>query len=307
MSKSRILVLFALAGVFIAANAAVCRAGQIYWSDSAAAKIWRAEADGGNAQVVVTLAAGSEPRGIALDAQRGMLYWNENGTNRIRRAKLDGSDVESIVTTGLSFPADIEVDAAAGKIYWADRDLDVIRRANLDGSNVETILSMPAAGTDAAPYFLELDVPSGQLYWGEFDGGTIHRARLDGALQENVVTGLDHVRDIAVHAGKIYWNERNLAVVQRQNLDGSDRETLFGPTGLVHPHGLALDPANDQLYFADTDGQTIYRGGLAGGAWDAVAMAQLQNPWDVEVLEVPEPASIALLAITIALVAWRRR
>jgi DNA-binding beta-propeller fold protein YncE len=241
-------------------DASVAMASQIYLSDSDAAKIWAANSDGSDARVVVSLAAGAEPRGIAVDPNGAMLYWAENGTNRIRRAPVDGGSVEDVISSGLGFPADLEIDTVAGKLYWADRDLDVIRRANLDGSAMETVISVPANGNDTAPYFLELDVARGHLYWSDFNSGVIHRALLAGSSPEEVVTGLDRVRDIGVYAGQLYWNDRDAAVVQRENLDGSGRETLFGPTGLTLPHGLALDGISGELYFTDSDGRQIFGG-----------------------------------------------
>jgi hypothetical protein len=73
---------------------------QVFWSDSDASTVWRANGDGSNSSTILPLAAGAEPRGIAIDATSGFLYWAENGTNRIRRAGLDGSSPQDIVTSG---------------------------------------------------------------------------------------------------------------------------------------------------------------------------------------------------------------
>jgi hypothetical protein len=213
-----------------------------------------------------------------------MLYWAENGTNRIRRAGLDGSAPQNIVISNLGFPADIEIDSGAGKLYWADRDLDVIRRANLDGSGVETVVSVPASGNSGAPYFLELDPEQNKLYWSDFDSGNIHRANLDGSSPEVFASGLDRVRDIVILGDMIYWSDRDARLVQRQRLDGTFRETLYGPTGLVLPHGLAVDSLSGFLYIADADGGQVYRGTLDGTVpLQPITAAGLQNPWDVAV------------------------
>jgi hypothetical protein len=63
---------------------------------------------------------------------------------------------------------------------------------------------------------------------------------------------------------------------------------MYGPSGLVLPHGLALDPASGFLYIADADGGQVYRGALDGAAaLEPIGPASLQNPWDVALL-VPE-------------------
>lgn len=292
--------------VLLLSDASVAMASQVFWSDSDAANIWVAKSDGTDARVVISLAAGSEPRGIAVDPRSAMLYWTENGTNRIRRAPFDGGSPENVISSALGFPADLEIDAVAGKLYWADRDLDVIRRANLDGSAVETVVSVPSNGNDTAPYFLELDVTGGHLYWSDFNSGVIHRALLDGSSQEEIVTGLDRVRDIGVYAGKLYWNDRDAALVQRENLDGSGRETLFGPAGLTLPHGLALDGLSGELYFADSDGRQVFRGSMSGTNLQAIASEGLINPWDIEVMSVPEPSTFLLFtsSLSVSLIAW---
>jgi hypothetical protein len=173
-------------------------------------------------------------------------------------------------------------------LYWADRDLDVIRRANLNGSDVETIVSVPAPGNNGAPYFLELDPDRNKLYWSAFDSGVIHRVNLDGSSPDIVVSSLDRVRDIEILGDMIYWTDRDTRLVERQNLNGTGREILFGPSGLVLPHGLALDQSSGFLYVADADGGQVYRGSLDGAnSLEAVGPASLQNPWDVALIVDP--------------------
>jgi hypothetical protein len=291
-------------------------ADELFWTDNDDSRIYRSALDGTNRQAVLSLGAGVDPRGIAIDSGAGHMYWAENGTNRIRRANLDGSDVQTIVGANLGFPADVELDLAAGKIYWADRDLDWIRRANLDGTGVETVVNLPAAGNTAAPYFLELDPVGGKMYWSDFDSGIIHRANLaDGSAVENIATGLDRVRDVVLDsaAGKLYWNDRDTHVVQRENLGGGTRETLYGPVGLNEPHGLVLHAAIDTLYWADGEGRWIGSGPKNGG----VAFTTITNgpapfhPWDIDIAltPIPEPQSIALAALGASLLgfAGRRR
>jgi hypothetical protein len=287
MIYKRIISVAVLLSCYV--NVAALDANQIFWSDSDASTLWRANEDGSGASILLTFQTGAEPRGVAVDATRGLLYWAENGTNRIRRANLDGSAPHDIITSGLGFPADIELDLAAGKLYWADRDLDVIRRANLDGSDAETVVSVPAPGNNGAPYFLELDTQQAKLYWSDFDSGIIHRANLDGSAPESFVSGLDRVRDIEILGGMIYWTDRDTRLVQKQQLDGSLRQTLYRPSGLVLPHGLALDPSAGFLYVADADGGQVYRGKLDGtGALEPIPAPGLQNPWDVEVSIGPD-------------------
>jgi sugar lactone lactonase YvrE len=129
---------------------------------------------------------------------------------------------------------------------------------------------------------LELDPARNQLYWSDFDSGIIHRANLDGSSAEIFVSGLDRVRDIEILNDMIYWTDRDTRLVERQNLNGTLRETLYGPSGLVLPHGLALDSSSGFVYVADADGRQVYRGDLDGASsLVAIGPVGLQNPWDV--------------------------
>jgi hypothetical protein len=113
---------------------------------------------------------------------------------------------------------------------------------------------------------------------------------LDGSSAETFVSGLDRVRDIEILDDMIYWTDRDTRLVQRQNLDGTLRETLYGPAGLVLPHGLALDPSSAFLYVADADGRQVYRGTVEGSSpLEAIGPTSLLNPWDVAL--APQPPS----------------
>jgi DNA-binding beta-propeller fold protein YncE len=288
---------------------------KMYWTDSDANRVWSANRDGTAAAPLITLAAGSEPRGIAVDANHGHIYWTENGTNRIRRANIDGSNIIDLPITGLNFPADIELDLIHNKLYWADRDARQIRRSNLDGSGAETILDFPGATNNESPYFLALDVAADHLYWSPFDARHIRRATLDGAAQLTVVHDLDRARDMAIDpaGGKIYWADRDTRLIQRQNLDGTVRQNLYGPGGLTLPHGVALDTDAGFVYWADSDGRTVFRGSLDGSTPLTALVgpaAGLLNPWDValDTVVIPEPATAVLAVLAAAVLGlWMRK
>jgi hypothetical protein len=296
------LVLLAIGIGFAGPSNAV--ADDLYWTDNDDSRIYRSALDGSSREVVLALGAGVDPRGIAIDSAAGLMYWAENGMDRIRRANLDGSNATTIVGTNITFPGDVELDLAAGKIYWSDRDRDWIRRANLDGTGVETVLNLPAGGNTTAPYFLELDPAGGKIYWSDFDNGVIHRANLaDGSGVENVVTGLDRVRDIVLDAagGKLYWTDRDTRTVQRENIGGGSRETLYGPAGLVEPHGLVLHDATNTLYFADGEARLIGSGGKNGGGPFTTISSGIApfHPWDIDIAltPIPEPHSLAIVGV----------
>ena len=97
-----------------------------------------------------------------------------------------------------------------------------------------------------------------QMYWTS--AGRIQRANLDGSNIEDLVTGLDWARDLAldVAGGKIYWT--NTGRIQCANLDGSNIEDLV--TGLDFPFDLALDVAEGKMYWRNAG--RIQRANLDG-------------------------------------------
>ena len=77
------------------------------------------------------------------------------------------------------------------------------------------------------------------MYWTDSGTEKIQRANLDGSNIEDIVTGVEAPRGIAldVAGGKMYWTTSSK--IQRANLDGSNVENLV--TRLRDPGGIALN------------------------------------------------------------------
>ncbi len=116
--------------------------------------------------------------------------------------------------------------------------------------------------------------PGGKMYWTDPGAGKIQRANLDGSDIEDVITGLDSVRDIEVDpsGGKIYWLEAGQ--IRRANLDGSGIEDI--DVGPVSPSAIALDWVAGKVYWLESPAQ-IRRADYDG-----------TNVEDVLLLEQPE-------------------
>jgi low density lipoprotein receptor-related protein 5/6 len=105
---------FAVMVWMLGAGLSIAHAQKMYWTDSFAARIQRADLDGSNVEDVSPPGLDS-PMGIALDTVAGKMYWTENQLGKILRANLDGSSVEELVT-GLGGPIGIALDLTAGKM-----------------------------------------------------------------------------------------------------------------------------------------------------------------------------------------------
>ena len=254
--------------------------GKMYWVErkhwSQPAKIQRASLDGSNIETLVATRDGSYPLYLTLDVSEGKMYWvewEETGAwAKIQRANLDGSNTEDIVTEDIvtdwgqenfalipsqiievPSPKTVHVHVNAADrppMYWIDTSAGTLHR--LVDTEVENLVPSVRNATS-----LTLDVTNDKLYWTEKTGnrtGRIRSANLDGTNVRLVKDLTSVPLDITFNPadGKLYltnaWGK-----VQRLNLNGSG----FQPnliTGLDTPMNLAVDVANDKLYWTEKTG-----------------------------------------------------
>ena len=210
---------------------------KIYWADSAAGKIQRANLDGSNVEDIATF----DP-------------FEDEDPNRVSLA----------------------LDLDNGKVYWTDvaqrqhpqRRALLIRRANLDGSSPEHFVRIssvvPPFAYSGAHWVNthHLAVFDGRVYLRY--GDTVIARGLNGGQQQviripymNGVPRSFHVGDLSVSNGKIYWaeNTERRRVIRRANVDGSNVEDIVEVPG--DPSGTTsglidkvfFDQTVDRLYW----------------------------------------------------------
>ncbi|MFC2106381.1 PKD domain-containing protein [Candidatus Bipolaricaulota bacterium] len=214
-------------------------AGKMYWTDTEAGTIERADLDGTNIESLIDSLSG--PIRIALDPVAGKMYWTDWTDDTIRRADLDGTNIESLIDS-LGDPFGIALDLVAGKMYWTDWTNGTIQRANLDGTNAEVLIS----GLDLT-VGIALDVAAGKMYWtgGGVSSPGIQRANLDGSSVENLIdmtvgTSFPICIALDIGAGKMYWTNWILSeTIQRANMNGTDVEDVVLWTS--HALDIALE------------------------------------------------------------------
>lgn len=179
--------------------------GKIYWSDVVQDKLYRANLDGTDAEI---LAQHNNPRGVKLDLANGKLYWStSNSPFVIRRANLDGSANELLLDLGPSQVNWIDLDVTNGHIYYTDANFGTIRRCNLDGTNDQECL-----GGRSAPHGIAVDPDTGRVYWAESGNQTIFQGDLGcpvTGVASCLTATLTYSPDVEldVPAGRIYWSE----------------------------------------------------------------------------------------------------
>jgi len=177
-------------------------ARKIYWADAITQKIYRADLDGRNSEILIDIPAFRAPDygvgvgaernlefstvwGLALDLGNHELYWTDYFAGDIHRASMDGAVATSQITllvAGLVTPRGIAFNAVDGSLYWVTGNFgSEVMRAFGDGAGVEVLVSKKLGTILKQPFQIELDTVAGQMYWTDRDSGLIQRANLDGS------------------------------------------------------------------------------------------------------------------------------
>ena len=191
--------------------------GRIFWINYSNGRLYAGNLDGSGAPQLVTSSHTAAPSGLASDPSRNQLFWIETGTKKVWRIGMDGAGATDIFTEAQSIGSPV-VDPGAGQVFWIRYSTPrTIRYGSVNGGTPSTI-EVPAdcpyyasTSTDA----FSVDVQNGFIYMGT-TGHPITQA------------------DIGI---------------ARMNLDGTNCVAVT--TATQTPSGLALDPDNQKLYWAD--------------------------------------------------------
>ena len=119
------------------------------------------------------------------------------------------------------------------------------------------------------------------MYWTDWGTDKIQRADLDGSGVEDLVTGLNQPRGIALDLGdgRMYWPDWGTDKIQRANLDGSGVEDLVTSAGLLTPQAIALDAGGGKMYWTDYGTDKIQRANLNGSQVEDLVTSGLKEPY----------------------------
>ena len=147
-----------------------------------------------------------------------------------------------------------------------------------------------AAAVLAVASLLSFSSPAGaqsssvKMYWVETGSDDVKRANLDGSSVETLIgSGLSNPASIVVYGDKMYWMETG---IKRANLDGSSVETLVNNAhrilhGGVYLGGIAIDTANDKIYWTQATSHSLHRADLDGTSQETIISSGLNAPADV--------------------------
>lgn len=242
-------------------NSIAVDAGHVYWVNSAAGSIGRANIDGSGADNGFITGL-KEPNGIAVNGTS--IFWSTT-PGPIGRANLNGSSVNKTLIPNDGEPCGLAVDS--GHIWWASDRLaeSTIGRAGLDGNFIQ--YEFAAIGT-AFP--CGIAVNSANVYWSDFGffaGGSLI-GRVDvatgKAVDQSFIAGGSAPCGIALDTSShLYWANAGTDTIARANSDGTGVDQNFIATGGNQICGVAVDNLSSPPPVPPSAG--VSTGGTGGG------------------------------------------
>lgn len=232
-------------------------AQQVYFFESEKKTIRRMDTNGGGLSTILTV-TGKNAAVNGLDLSSSVLYWSRADNGSLQYAKADGTEPSSdlVVATagnkpwGLALgPAQANNDPRRQGLCWTENwgaNRQVVRRSDINNTTPYSTNRKTLVSAQVAAKQIKFDLSSERLFWG--GNQQILRSKLNGA-------GLTLIHDCS------------------------------SPPDLIHNcmsvFGLALDAAQQRLYFVDQTNKTIYRVNAGGGGEQAL-VTSLNKPWDID-------------------------
>jgi hypothetical protein len=210
----------------------------------------------------VTLASGSSPRDLAVDATH--VYWIEPNTARAMQAdKKDGANAVQLGGGTSNYLIGLDVDDAS--VFWGTRD-EILLRCKIGGC-----ANTPAQVSTQITYMGDLAVDGTNAYWlQDTTPATMKKSAKTGTnnAASVLVTDADGVKNynhIATDGQNVFWTADD-GKVRRVAVGGGPVSVVATTTGSAD--GIAIDDQN--VYFSSfNDPGTINmapKGGVGGGS-----------------------------------------
>jgi DNA-binding beta-propeller fold protein YncE len=152
-------------------------------------------------------------------------------------------------------------------LYFMDSSDEIMGKLALDGTNTVTTVKHLAEMSGVG---IAYDAKHDKIYFSDFydadtPNGRIWRMNRDTTDVEEIANGILDPYGIAldVDGGKVYWAD-DAGNISRANLDGTGKQT-----GIVNitdgwMRAVAVDPANNKMYFYEVNYENLYVANLDG-------------------------------------------
>lgn len=184
---------------------------------------------------------------------------------------IDASDKRVYNLDGTSFNVDgfgtgIDYDATADKIYYTDADAGALLKSNKDGSEVEIV----ATGL-SDPRDLALDITNGKAFIADRGVSAIIEVELSSGNASTFFSSADDA-DFLLPVGLAFYDGNLYATCVDIDAESvwKSSATVAGFTRIIdfsaggYGYGIAIDQANEKIYFDDTNSGQILQANLDG-------------------------------------------
>ena len=288
---------------------------KIFWIEGGSTKIFMANLDGSNHELVLDFPfkRGSDNYSLDYDKSSNRLFWSNKFTDLIIKVSLNGLILDTIISDVLNEPFKIVVDDYNGEIFVADDKIGLIKsnfngdkkkilvpafgikclaqndsslyysfnktilKIKTNGSNIESIITKNGYAKD-----IEIDKKNNTIYWINTNKRKIYKANLDGSNQQELVDVSVNAWSIAldVTGEKLYWStNRNVGQgeIKSVSFDGTDVK-LFTKSTSQYLGWLRIDPINNELYWTErTFKSTLNKINLDGSRREVVFTIENEN------------------------------
>ncbi|XP_031575519.1 low-density lipoprotein receptor-like isoform X2 [Actinia tenebrosa] len=204
------------------------KTGKIFWTDTKAKKIHRANFDGTAIEDIVSNV--SVPDAIAVDWIGRKMYWTDGTLNFIEVAELDGSNRMVLYSEGLDDPRAIAVDPFRKYVYWSDWGYNArIERASMDGaaSSRQVLVNTNIGWVNG----LTIDYNIDRVFWVDAKVKTIESMSLDGSDRRLVARiPSQHPFAVTVFGDYLYytdWTRRARSIRKVNKFTGGEKKIVI--------------------------------------------------------------------------------
>ncbi|TKA71789.1 hypothetical protein B0A55_04300 [Friedmanniomyces simplex] len=192
--------------------------GKVYWCDREGMRVFRANLDGSDIEVLVTTGTSDADRldqrnwcvGIAVDHVRRFMYWTQKGPSkgnkgRLFRAGLDmprgedstaRSDIK-LLLDHLPEPIDLDLDSEENALYLTDRGDppfgNTVSKISLEQDVVQKTILIRKLHEAIG---LALDVKNRMMYFADLNG-SLYKSKMDGSDEVTLLSEIGDLTGVA--------------------------------------------------------------------------------------------------------------
>ncbi|RWS26912.1 prolow-density lipoprotein receptor-related protein 1-like protein, partial [Leptotrombidium deliense] len=170
-------------------------------------------------------------------------------------------------------------------IFWVDSDDRSINRIRRDTTH-HSVIAHSVESLEG----IAVDWIADNIYWIDSSYDVIEVSRLNGSNRYVVVSGeMDKPEYIVVDPlkGYMFWSDSggSMTKIERASLDGSNRQLLINDSNGMSISSMAIDLAEDKLYWSDSRAVTIERINFDGTNREIVIKNNsfLRNPMSLSI------------------------